>query len=205
MISVITGDIINSREVPVQTWMRPLKQVLKQVGDTPGTWEIYRGDSFQAEISDPSEALERAIQLKAALKSIEGIDIRMCIGIGEKIYSADKITESNGPAFVHSGTGFEQLKKNKQSLGIVSPNSEFDEEFNLFLRLILIVMDNWTTRSAEFVHISLEGDLLQKEIAKRLGISQSSVSERSKRSYIREIMEVEKRYRTKVKRVISGE
>jgi len=132
------------------------------------------------------------------------MDIRMCIGIGDKTYSAKSITESNGPAFVHSGTGFEKLKKQKQKLSIVSRDSDFNNEFNLYIRLMLIVMDNWTPRSAEFVLISLEENLLQKEIAEKLGISQSSVSERRKRSYFREIMEVEKRYRKKVKSINAG-
>ncbi|MTI88109.1 MAG: transcriptional regulator [Balneolaceae bacterium] len=199
MISVITGDIINSRSTEAEEWLSVLKEVLNQIGESPEVWEIFRGDSFQVEVKNPEDALLRAIQIKAAIKQIKSIDVRMCIGIGEKSYSAKRITESNGEAFIHSGEGFEKLKSSKQTLSIVSPIVALDADMNLYLRLILIVMDNWTSRTAEFVYISLGEDLLQEEIAGMLDISQSSVSERRQRSHIAEIMEVETHYRDKLR------
>ena len=198
MISVITGDIINSRHADVNRWLEPLYEILDSFGESPEAWEIYRGDSFQLEISDPKEALKAAIQIKAKIKQLKGIDIRMCIGLGEKSHSAGRITESNGSAFVHSGKGFESLKKNKQNLSVVSGNKQFDKDMNLFLRLTLIAMDNWTPAVAEFVSISFSNDLLQEEIAKVLNITQASVSERRRRSYIDEISEVEELYRVRI-------
>tara|TARA_R110000868_G_scaffold37111_10_gene131537 strand:- start:22724 stop:23338 length:615 start_codon:yes stop_codon:yes gene_type:complete len=198
MTSIITGDIINSRTSNTKKWMETLKVVLEREGDNPETWEIYRGDSFQVEIKNPKEALYRAIQIKAAVKQQKNVDVRMCIGIGDKSYSSDRITESNGTAFLHSGQGFEELKKNKQTLSIVTSDKGFDDEMNLMIRLILIVMDNWTPAVAEYVELSLGSALLQEQIAKLLNISQSSVSERNQRSYLSEIREVENLYRDKL-------
>lgn len=198
MVSIITGDIINSQGADVNSWLEPLYEVLDSFGDSPEIWEIYRGDSFQLEIWDPSKALEAAILIKARIKQLKRIDVRMCIGIGEKTHQGGRITESNGSAFVHSGKGFESLKKNKQTLKVVSGNTQFDKEMNMLLRLVLIAMDNWTPAVAEFVSISFGSDLLQEEMAKLLSITQASVSERRRRSYIDEIREVENWYRTKI-------
>lgn len=196
MTSIITGDIINSRKAQSEKWLHSLKSELNKIGTTPKDWEIYRGDSFQVEIQDPKHTLTKAIQLKAAIKQHKGIDVRMCIGIGNKNYSAEKITESNGEAFINSGEGFEELKKNKQTLSIVSPNDDFNQEMNLLIRLSLIAMDNWTPAVAEFV--TLNSGLLQEQIAKILDISQASVSERNQRSYLSEIKELEKWYSKKI-------
>lgn len=198
MTSIITGDIINSRKANATRWLKELKRVLNNIGESPKYWEIFRGDSFQAEVPDPADALLRAIEIKAAARQIKGTDVRMCIGLGEKNYVADRISESNGAAFIYSGEGFEELEKMKQSLAVRSSNTAFDDEMNLYLRLLLIAMDNWTPKSAEYVSLSLTGNMKQELIAKKLNISQSSVSERHQRSYLSEVREVENRYREKV-------
>jgi len=139
MTSIITGDIINSRENNPQIWMPLLKDVLNKYGSEPTQWEIYRGDSFQIEIP-PIKALKVAILIKASIKQFKKLDVRIAIGIGDKSYTSKKITESNGSAFVNSGKCFEQLKKN--SLAIKSPFKGFDIQMNLLLELALLTMNN---------------------------------------------------------------
>jgi hypothetical protein len=197
MTSVITGDIINSRSRSSSEWIDDLKNVLRRVGESPKYWEIYRGDSFQLEIENPKEALYRAIQIKAAIKCFKHLDARMSIGIGEKDYDAEKITEANGPAFIYSGEGLNSFK-DVQTLSVSTNISSFDYDMNLLLKLALIVMDNWTPAVAEYVSLNLRGGFVQQQIAELLGISQSSVSERHQRSYINEIREVENLYRDKI-------
>ncbi len=99
MISIITGDIINSRKLPSAKWIDGLKELLNTKGANPSGWEIYRGDEFQIEITNPEEALLTALQIKSYLKTLK-LDARMSIGFGDKTYSATKISESNGTAFV---------------------------------------------------------------------------------------------------------
>lgn len=201
MVGIITGDIINSRALKSQRlWLAPLKKLLNEVGSSPKIWEIYRGDNFQVEIKKPEEALLFAIRIKARIKSIKGINVRMAIGIGEKSFSAAKITESNGEAFINSGEKFEALKREKQNLSIKSPWTSFDDEMNLYIRLSLIAMDNWKQGAAEMVQVSIKNQNTgQQKIADILRIGQSSVSEGQKRAHYTEIMEMEKLYRTKIK------
>lgn len=170
-----------------------------QYGKPPRSWDIFRGDSFQVEIKKPQDALLAAIKIKACIKGIEVPDVRMAIGIGEKKFNAARITESNGSAFVHSGEKFESLKKAGVSLAVQTPWPDFDEEMNLMLSLALIAMDKWTVLSAQFVFVSIANkELSQKALGKKMGIAQSSVSERQSRAYLGEIMNMEAFYRNSI-------
>jgi len=200
MIAVITGDIINSKKISPKKWLRFLKKELDTIGSSPKTWEIYRGDSFQTIISKPEDALKAAIKIKATVKSIQGIDARMAIGIGTRTHNAPKVTDSNGTAFVHSGEKFEVLKKEKQNLAVKSDSEDFDREINLLLKLGLIAMDNWTVNAAEIVKTTMENPgKLQEELGKIVGIKQNAISNRMKRAYYAEVMELNEMYVTKLK------
>lgn len=199
MISIITGDIINSRKLPSTIWIDGLKELLNTKGKNPSEWEIYRGDEFQIEIINPEEALITALQIKAYLKTLK-LDARMSIGFGDKTYSAATISESNGTAFVRSGELFETLKKLKTTLAINSGNSDLDTEMNLMLRLGLTFMDNWLAQSAEFVLVSIANkSLSQEEIGVKLGINQAAVSRRRKRAQFDLVLELDNHFRKKIK------
>ena len=199
MTSVLTGDIINSQKTDPKIWIKILKENLNFIGDNPKVWEIYRGDSFQVEVNDPKFALEYAIRLKAAIKQIKFLDVRIAIGIGQKSYNADKVTESNGTAFVLSGEKFEQILKDKQTLAISTIDIKFNIEMNLLLKLALIAMNNWTANSAEIVLLRLKfPEYSQKRIGEILGIKQNAVSYRLKRSYFTEIQELLELYNFKL-------
>ena len=213
MIAIITADIINSRKlVNQEIWIAPLKKLLASYGATPEKWEIFRGDYFQIEIEDPSEALLVSLKIKALIKSIIAseeqkktapIDVRMAIGLGTKEYAAERISESNGTAFIHSGEKFEKLKKEKTTLAIQSSYPNFDYEMNLYLKLAVIQMDAWTANSAAlFTTLFEDPEKKQAEIGAILGIGQNSVSGRFKRAHVDEILELDKMYRHKLKELI---
>ncbi|NBP67239.1 MAG: transcriptional regulator [Cytophagia bacterium] len=197
--SIITGDIINSRKNKTKLWLPVLKKTLARTGQSPQNWEIFRGDSFQVEVKNPADALLTAILIKAHIKAIKNLDVRMAIGIGEKDFTANNITESNGEAFIHSGERLESLKQEKQNLAVKSRWSEFDRDINLYLRLALIAMDNWSTSAADLIKILLDNpDVTQTKLATRLKITQSAVSGRQKRAYYNEVKELEVLYREKI-------
>jgi hypothetical protein len=131
------------------------------------------------------------------------IDVRMAIGIGGKSYSGERITESNGEAFINAGEKFEELEKEKSNLLVKSPWSDFDGEMNLFIRLASVFMDKWSVASAELVEVALKHpNYTQNEIGKRLGIKQNSVSGRWKRANIDEVLSMEQMYRRKLERLL---
>ncbi len=199
MITVITGDIVNSRKLPSTKWIGGLKLILNTLGKNPTDWEIYRGDEFQLEIKNPEEALKVALQIKSYFRTLH-LDARMSIGFGEKTFKTKKISESNGTAFARSGEVLESLKKQKINLAVNSGNSDFDADINLKLRLCLTFMDNWLVQSAEFVQVAIENPTLsQEEMGAKLGINQAAVSRRRKRAQFDLMMETEKYFREKVK------
>jgi DNA-binding NarL/FixJ family response regulator len=152
------------------------------------------------EVPALAEALKAALRIKAAIKCQKDLDVRMAIGIGHMAHAAPAITERNGEAFVNSGTRFDQMKEEKRRLAIRSPWPEMDNEMDLYLRLASLFMDQWTPLSAEVVAILLEEPgLKQAMIAKRLGISQSSVSDRLSRARWDELQALDAMYRHKLK------
>ena len=195
MTSILTGDIINSRKNTDDLWLKTLKKTLAFFGESPKYWQLYRGDSFQLEIKDSQNAFLSALKLKSVIKMIDDVDVRIGIGIGKKEFDTDKITESNGEAFINSGFAFDNYLK-KQNLAIKTPWLEIDKELNIAFDLALLIMDNWTVNSAEVFKTSLENETAtQKEIAAILGITQGRVSERQKRAGFEQIMKLEKHFR----------
>lgn len=200
MVAIITGDIINSSKVDIDKWLPLLKETLKRFGKAPKEWDIYRGDSFQLKIDDPAYAIEVALIIKASIKTIKKLDVRMSIGLGDVTHSASRITESNGTAFIHSGERFETLKKDKINLAIKSNWEHFDLDINMFLKLALLTMDQWTENSAEIINLALlNPDKSQAELGSIIGIKQNTVSTRLKRSAFDEIQAMNALYRKKVK------
>jgi hypothetical protein len=190
MIAIITGDIINSEDHKTSEWIDILKKQLSKWGETPSDWEIYRGDEFQLKTT-PKNALRAAIQIKAAIKSIKDLDVRMSIGVGSESFKGSSVSESNGTAYKRSGRAFENLKEEKLNLAIATGNKKEDETLNLMVKLALDFMDEWTSVSAEIVTIALnDSNLSQQEIAQQLSIQQSAVSQRQKRARLDLVFEL---------------
>lgn len=203
MIAVIKGDIIGSRKIVDQNrWLSPLKSLLEKEWQyqSPQQWEIVWGDTFQIEISKPEQVLLKALELKTLIKKTGIIDVRLAIGIGEKTYNAEKISESNGTAFIYAGEIFATLEKENKNILIKTPWADFDDEINRYLYLTSTFMDKWSVYSAELIEIILKKPTItQKEIGEKLGIKQNSVSGRWTRANADELLEVEKVFREKIK------
>lgn len=200
MTSVLTGDIIKSRSIKnPEIWLTTLKEALSASTQNKSQWEIYRGDSFQLELENITESLKAALYIKACIKTIKGLDVRIAIGIGEKSFTGQTIVESNGEAFQFSGDTLENLKKEKVNLKIKTRNAPLNQDLNLYFKLALTIMDQWTTNSAEIVKLHIEQpNALQEELGKLIGINQNAVSSRQKRAHLELIMQLEQHYRRKI-------
>ncbi|MGO4911388.1 transcriptional regulator [Leeuwenhoekiella sp. W20_SRS_FM14] len=183
MQAVLTGDIISSQSG--NDWQQELIRVLNIYGSEPKEWELFRGDSFQLELQ-AEQALAAAIHIKAAIKTFSKLDVRIAIGLGDKNYNASKVTQSNGSAFVHSGTAFDTIKKN--TLVLQSDQAEFDTTINLMLNLATLTMDLWPPVTAAIIKTQLEHPQLnQTELSELLGKAQSAISKALNRAGYAEI------------------
>jgi hypothetical protein len=123
MISIITGDIVNSRKLNNQElWLNPLKSLLNEWGNNPQQWEIFKGDYFQLEISDPLQSLRVALRIKALIKSLEisdqqkrksDIDVRIAIGIGKRNMQATAFPNATVLPLFSQEKSTKVLKKKK--------------------------------------------------------------------------------------------
>ncbi|HKM43966.1 MAG TPA: hypothetical protein VJY12_00745 [Dysgonamonadaceae bacterium] len=213
MIAVVKGDIVASRKlVDQEKWLLPLKDLLSSWGESPKNWELVWGDFFQIEFQHPEEALQKIFEIKALIKKIEPldnrklistIDVRMAVGIGTKSYTGERISESNGSAFIYAGEKFDILKKESVTMGLKSEWQDFDNEINLYLKLAGTFMDKWSVSSAELIEVVLKNPTItQQEIGSLLGIKQSGVSGRWHRANVDELLAVERMYRNKIKTLL---
>ncbi|UWX53665.1 SatD family protein [Maribacter litopenaei] len=201
MIAIITGDIINSEGHHASEWIDTLKQYFSRFGPSPMNWEIYRGDEFQLKVTQEN-ALITAIIIKALIKSIKDLDVRMGIGIGLETYIGSGVSESNGPAYQRSGRKLESIKDGKVNLSIATGNEFYDRILNLMLQLSLDFMDNWSVVSAEIMVLVLDDPKAsRKEIAKKLGIKQSAVSQRLKRARLDLVLDLLDYYEQVIKEI----
>lgn len=202
MIAVLTGDIINSQTQPSKKWLMLLSNYFNTFGNSPQTWEIYRGDEFQLKLNKAESALATAIHIKAVLKTLKAGDVRIGIGLGEEDYTATKVSHSSGSAYTHSGRIFEKTKSKKIRLLVKSKEPHFDSSINLMLKLALTFMDHWTQVSAQMLTYTLENpEQTQQEMARSLSVSQSTISQRLNRAHFPLIQELNAHFIEEVKKL----
>lgn len=198
MIAVITGDIINSQQTDAELWLQPLKNMLGNWAETPSNWEIYRGDEFQYKCK-VDEVFWKVISIKSLIKTFENLDVRIAVGIGNEVFTSEKITESNGAAYVNSGRLLNEIKTDERTLAIKTPNDNIDLDLNTLFKWTSLDFDNWSVVSAEIIHLLVQDQSLnQEQAAQKLNISQSSVSQRLKRANYDLILETDKYFRKKI-------
>lgn len=188
VVAVLTGDIISSGKISHRDQLiRQLKEVFglidHQFSGVSGSFEIFRGDSFQGVVFQPDKALLAAVLIRARLRwwkengTIQP-DARVAIGIGERSYTADRIIESDGEAFRYSGLLVDALKTSGSHLGIETPWKSVNDEARVLIALLDALIDKWSAADAEVVYLQLSEKLTQVQLARRAGISQPAVSKR---------------------------
>jgi hypothetical protein len=202
MHGIITGDIVASGDIEARYRYQLFKEAdsflsgLKN--DYIKSYETFRGDSLQCEATNPESSLRVALLIRAFFrayipsteteeteKSGKGYfttdyDIRLGIGIGEiDFMNENKITSSDGQAFRFSGEGLDSLKDGSQRLILKTAKPEFDEQMEPSILLVDALIQKWTQNQAQLALYKLQ-QIKEDEIAAKLGISQSAVTQRKK-------------------------
>ena len=206
--AVITADIIHSSKMSIENkeWLlEKIDQQLKTLYESPDIMqsEMYRGDSFQCQLTDPKLGLKTALILKTFIKSLnpqeassnkELFDVRISLGLGEVTSSALNPGMSDGEAFHLSGKKLDEMKKQKMSFAI-STNDNFKEELATESALLDFILSNTTALQCEVIYYKIYG-LTEVAIAEKLKIQQAAVNQRSTAGGWNVIEKVLKRFET---------
>jgi len=179
--AVITADMVNSTHFSTEQtggWLQELTTILGE--NSAFKWllkpEIYRGDSFQAVLKNPEDALQVAVLARAIMKSHSTeSDLRVAIGIGKTDLITDRAGTSDGEAFRLSGHLADNIRQQKARIGIALPISS--EPLSAILDLLETLIENWTVAQSEVVTALLLKQNV-KQISEKLSISQPAVSQR---------------------------
>lgn len=181
--AVITGDIVNSTKLNAPTEKKLVTLLTNLFGDHK--MEFYRGDSFQAYIKDPEQALCLALLARTAAISIarngneELADVRLSIGLGNVNAPVRALKTAKGEAFVLSGRKFDEMSGSRQQrLTITCANALANVGFQIIADHINIIFEKMTGKQAEVIFELLKGEM-QKSISKKLGKTKSTIHQLS--------------------------
>ena len=196
---IITADIIGSTSIDADA-RGELPELINQLTDelqevSQIQVEIFRGDSFQVMVQDVEKTPLVAVLLRAGLRKSELrsktkiLDARMAIGIGKVSYINEKITLSDGEAFILSGREFDELGKRK--LSILTPSEDVNAELRVETAFLDDVISHWTRQQSECIYNALLTNAKQYQLAsddntsrQNVGKKLSAAKERLVRMYI---------------------
>lgn len=194
IISVITGDIVNSSNLD-DSQKRIVQDSVSQLNHENILLKpkFFRGDSFQLAVK-PEIALIFALKIRADLIRRNKItDVRVSIGIGEISFWNEDVLLSEGPAFERSGKKLDKLKELEVRIAITTGNKELDEELETYCFLVDVLLRSLSTVQANVLFYKLD-KIPQEEIGKLLKVSQPSVSKTLKAANWKAIEKFIKRY-----------
>ncbi|GAA4518025.1 hypothetical protein [Sphingobacterium thermophilum] len=161
--AILTGDIVHSRKVSSEIWLSVLTDCLRHYSNK---FDIFRGDSFQIEL--PLEkCIEAVFYIKASIRTIEKLDVRLGLGIGKIEVERQHVKDSSGEAYIFSGEAFDTL--DKELIRVRSPFDHWDESTNIMLQLATELANRWTVNMAKTVKTAIEHpEASQLELTKLL-------------------------------------
>lgn len=178
--AVLTGDIVNSTLLPPieeQKLLKALKGLLSSY-----IVEFYRGDSFQAYIEDPFQALGAALACRTAAIAMgtgdaDGLpDIRVSIGLGAVEQPVEILGLAKGEAFLLSGRALDKLEKTEQRLLLVTSAEMPALALALMADYLNSIYKGMTVKQAQVVLELLKGNT-QQQVAEKLQKSKSTISQ----------------------------
>jgi hypothetical protein len=203
--AVLTGDIVNSTQLPPsqEAW---LLEVLDRFLN-PHTHEFYRGDSFQAYIKEPSDALRlalacRAVTIEITTKeegSVRG-DIRISIGIGEITSPVRALGSAKGKAFVLSGRELDEIQETERRLAITCGNPIADIGLQVMADFLDNIFQEMTGKQADVIVELLRG-VTQQQLTISREKAKSTISELANAGKWPEIERILQQYEQLIKQL----
>lgn len=205
----IIGDMIGSRQLnnraAVQkNFSAALQTVQKRYAEqivSPFTVTI--GDEFQAVLKETSHLFALLYEIEQSLKAVT---LRYGFGIGtiSTAINYNAAIGMDGPAFHNARSSIEQARKTKMRYGLRCGNAHIDKRFNILLNWIDISTKSWPPEKHTILHLYGQ-KATQKEIARRVSISQPAVSQHINAPVFRLIHQTRGLIQDEINRLLSGE
>jgi hypothetical protein len=194
LYAVITGDIVDSSKLPLgqrQKLHRIMKDGSKALlkgfkESVPLDVDIFRGDSWQLLVADPSKSLRIALFYRAYLRAWMGtsrLDTRLAISVGTVDFiPEDRVSGGDGQAYQFSGSSLEGMAKACR-MCFRFPERKDEECLDLLVRLLDVLAANWSDKQARAITGALQG-LKQEKIGNlwKPSITQQSVNRHLQRA-----------------------
>lgn len=180
MFAVITGDIVNSTLIKAEEEQELIQMIQALLSPHPS--DFFRGDSFQAFVEDPREAIRKAMLCRTAAKSLVAedapvqADVRLSIGYGDVTLPVVKLATAKGEAFLLSGRALDEMPKAGGKIIISCRDKLPAIAFTVIADYINSLFSQLTQKQAEVIHQLLLG-LNQQQVADKLNKSKSTISQ----------------------------
>lgn len=196
---IIVGDVIKSRKkFDPEKWqyfhksIKAVNKKFKKVLKIPLT--VYSGDSFGGICKD----VESASNLILAIQEYSKYHTTRIILVKDEInYGLNKksFLTLEGPALWRSKTLIQKLKTNQTYFLAKVEGELLNVTLNTILNLIIAIRNDWNEIEWE-VYKSSSEDMKQKELARKLKVSQQYVSKIIKTSKLKIVKEAEANLKT---------
>ncbi len=178
--AVITGDIVRSTSLTAKE-EKTLTAILTGLFEQY-KFELYRGDSFQAYITKPQQALRLALLCRSAAIALSTktkleTDIRISIGLGIVNMPVNDLRTAKGEAFLLSGRQFDEITLSDERLAMTTANPLGNIGLKVISAFINSIFISMTDKQAEVVFELLNGEL-QQDIAQKLNKTKSTIHQR---------------------------
>ena len=208
--AILTGDIVNSTQLSLEEGTKLITVIGLFLAHNQH--EFYRGDSFQAYIKEPDEALRIALACRCVAIGITEnrkedtasiADVRLSIGIGEVPTPVGNLGVARGEAFLLSGRQFDLLQETERRLAIRCNDDKpmANVGFDVMADYLDSIFRKMTSTQANLVAALLQG-LTQQQYALTYQKSKSTVSQLASAGRWLEIEKVLGQYEKLIKLIL---
>jgi len=192
---VLIGDIIQSkrlkdRELVQKRFISLMTSLNNRYTECIiSSFKITQGDEFQGLLKDGTNIMEIVDYIIAEMQMVH---LRFGVGIGEvdtKIHTRNS-SLIDGPCYHRARTAIERVEASEKkyssaltNIMVITSNEKFDSLINALLLMCFTLRQSWSERQNEIYHLYQNSKLSQTEIAKKLGIKQSSVNRSLKQAH----------------------
>lgn len=191
MYYAIIGDLVASRNYENRFEVQEkLKDILNEINreysnEIGANFLITLGDEFQGLLTQPLHLFPIIDKIRFSMYPVK---IRIGIGIGDINTQIDRkqAIGADGPAYHYARKVIEEIRKDEISqqrkLQDIKIASQQKEEYlgliNSNLSLCSCLENSWTEKQFETIALILYKNISQREAAKKIGISASSIQRR---------------------------